>query len=215
MELTIEGLVAVGIAQEVAQQVVQAHKSAIKDKYVPMARFEEVTEERDTARTQVSERDQQISQLSTFQGTAEELAQQVAQLQQENQQKEQEKTEMLQQERRDNAMRQHLIGKVHDVDLVLSQLDTSVIKFDGTTRELKGFNEQVDQLKQSKQFLFVNPTSTTPAGTPGVKIVGTGTPADGITPAEEVADPAAFGKKLAERAATTRSVGMDSNPYFT
>ena len=80
MEMTQESLVAGGLTQEQAKAVLDAHKTALTDKYVPKARLDEATAERDKAKELVKERDTQIAGLKKFEGDATALQTKVAEL---------------------------------------------------------------------------------------------------------------------------------------
>lgn len=71
-----------------------------------------------------------------------------------------------------SAIKLALSNKVHDVDIVTSQLDLDKITVDGD--EVKGLDEQVTALQESKGFLFVESTEPQEPNTPS--ITGPGAP---------------------------------------
>ncbi len=71
-----------------------------------------------------------------------------------------------------SAIKLALANKVHDVDIVTSQLNLDKITVDGD--EVKGLDEQVTALQESKGFLFVESTEPQEPNTPS--ITGPGAP---------------------------------------
>lgn len=106
-----------------------------------------------------------------------------------------------------SALRLALTGKVHDVDMVIGQIDRDKIKVDADGKITEGLDDQVKSLAESKSFLFV-PDSD---GKPHLK---------GVKPGESNpggAEPKAgdYGKNLAEALAKNKQ-GLDEarKSYF-
>lgn len=219
MEMTVESLVAAGFTQEQATQIIAAHKAALAGQYVPKSRFDEVSQ-------QVKDRDQQITELGKFKGTAEELQTKVTELEAKNQQQAQEAAAALIAERKRNALVSQLTGKVHDVDLVLSQIDQEKVSVaeNGT---VIGFEDQLKALKETKGFLFVEKAPAdqqqqSEQGTSweqmlsGIRLQGKIPPEGGETkPDPKKPADVAFGEALAQQMlAAQKQVANGTEHYF-
>lgn len=106
-----------------------------------------------------------------------------------------------------SAMRLDLTGKVHDVDMVIGQIDKSKIKVDADGKITEGLDDQIKTLAESKSFLFV-PDSDGKPNLKGIK-PGEGNPG---TPEPKAGD---YGKNLAESLAKNNQ-GLDEarKSYF-
>ena len=136
MEMTQESLVAAGFTAEQAKQILDAHKASLSGNYIPKARFDEVNTQLATANEQVKERDTQIAGLKKFEGDNAALQQKISDLETANKNKDTEMQNALLSERKTNAAKMKLNGKVHDVDLVLGLIDMEKVSFDKETRIL-------------------------------------------------------------------------------
>lgn len=209
MDMTLESLVAAGFTQEQANNILAAHKAAITGQYVPKARFDEVS-------NSLKERDTQIAGLKQFEGTATELQTKVAELEAANKQKDAEMAKALAAERKRNAMLRQLDGKVHDVDLVLGQIDVEKVSCseDGT---LTGFEDQIKGLREKKGFLFVEETDPQVKETqPGFRVAGQ-TPPDGKDPdsGKKLSEAEALAKQLAQqKLAEQTALQKGAESYF-
>lgn len=166
-----EELIALGtklgieITDALADEIVKLHVSKLDNNYVTKARFDEVNEKNKTLTTQLSERDNSISKLKKdledkpSKEKVDELEKQLAD-------KDKEHELALAQEIKKVKVISEIAGKVHDNDLVISQLnlDEITVTDNGT---MIGLKEQLDALKESKGFLFIDDkVVTTPAGEP-------------------------------------------------
>lgn len=209
MDMTLESLVAAGFTQEQANSILAAHKAAISGNFIPKARFDEVS-------NSLKERDEQIAGLKKFEGTATELQTKVTELEAANKQKDAEMAKALAAERKKNAMLRQLDGKVHDVDLVLGQIDVEKVSCseDGT---LTGFEDQIKSLQEKKGFLFVTETDPQPKDTqPGFRVAGQ-TPPDGKDPTnpQQLSEAETLAKQLAQRKlAEQQALQKGAEAYF-
>jgi hypothetical protein len=212
MEMTLESLMASGLSQDQAKQVLEAHKAAVSGSYVPKARFDEVNTQLTNANAQVKERDTQIAGLKKFEGDNAALQTRISELETANQTKDNEMKAALAKERKSNAMRLSLAGKVHDADLVLSQIDTEKVAV-GDDGKLTGFDEQVKALQESKKFLFVEET---PKANPyaGFRVVGKTPPEGGDNPPAEQNTPEAFGANLAKRKMAAADAAKKAQDHY-
>lgn len=214
MEMTLESLVAAGISQEQAKQILDAHKATIAGNYIPKARFDEVNTQLANANTQLKDRDSQIAGLKKFEGDNEALKQKVTELETANQQKDADMQAALSKERLTNAMKLKLSGKVHDVDMVLAQIDESKVSHD-KDGNLVGFDEQVKTLQESKKFLFVEETPAKGNPYAGFRVSGKTPPEGGENPPKDQNTPESFGASLAKRKiAAAESAKKSQEHYF-
>ena len=81
--MTKEELVSMGLSEEQAGKVLDAHKEELKE-YVPKSRFNEVNEEKKTLKSQLADRDKQLTELKNTAGDNEQLKQKIAELEDTN-----------------------------------------------------------------------------------------------------------------------------------
>ena len=169
-----EALVALGITEEVAQKILALHKGELNGNYIPKTRFDDVNEQLKEARSQITERDNQIAGLKKFEGSNKELTEKVKELQEQNKQKAAEYEKQLKDSKLKNAVKSALGNSVFDSSLVLSLVDLTKVELDDKDEVKSGLKEQVESLKKEKAFLF-KPEG---APKPNIKITGS-EPADG------------------------------------
>ncbi|MBR8722382.1 hypothetical protein IX325_000690 [Fusobacterium necrophorum subsp. funduliforme] len=160
-----EDLLALGLSEELANKVV--------DKYgqlVTKTRLDEVIAERDTLKTQVSERDKQLKELEKAAGDNKELKDQIEKLQKDNKDAADKYAKDLHDLQVNNAVDLAIFGakgKNGKAIKALLDLEKAEIK-DG---KIIGLEEQLAKLKESDGYLFEEaqqPQNTNPAGfTPG------------------------------------------------
>lgn len=160
-----EDLLALGLSEELANKVA--------DKYghlVTKTRLDEVIAERDTLKTQVSERDKQLKELEKAAGDNKELKDQIEKLQKDNKDAADKYAKDLHDLQVNNAVDLAISGakgKNGKAIKALLDLEKAEIK-DG---KIIGLEEQLAKLKESDRYLFEEaqqPQNTNPAGfTPG------------------------------------------------
>lgn len=193
-----EQLVAAGLSEEQAANVLKLYKDTIDGQFIPKHRFDEVNNELKTTKEQLTERDNQIKDLKKFEGDAKALQDKITELEDANKQKDAEYKSSLALERKKNALRTALFedekGKPHDTDLVMSLFNLDNIVFDEATGKItSGYKEQSENIRKEKTFLFEEKPD--PTKNPGWKPKGND-PKDG----EGGAGPdtsEAYGKSLA------------------
>lgn len=203
---TKEELIAMGLTAEQADAVIKAHNDTIKDQFVPKHRFDEVYQENTANKQTIASLNQQITQLGSFQGTAEELQQQINTLTAQNTQMQTQHQQELDQLKLDNAIKFGIASyerKPHDADLVLGKLDRTKLslKEDGT---VEGLKEQLDGIVKNSEFLFA-PVSPAPDPKPAWLPKGDD-PTAGKDPQNVLSAAEQFGAALAKGRA-----GVDSN----
>ena len=187
--MTKEILVKMGLTEEQATKVLEAHGIAINGKYIPKERFDEVNTKVKQLETSVSERDKQLDDLKKSTGDVEALKNQIQTLQNDNKTKEEAYKVELSNLKKNNALELALTGaKVKNSKAIKALLDDGKIKLkdDGT---LEGLSEQLEAIKKSDAYLFEETQTKTPIPkgyVPGV------TP-----PGETVTSPASLGDAVA------------------
>lgn len=152
-----ELLTKAGIPAEQAQTVVDEFPELIKDRYVPVARINELSEEIKSLKGQITDRDKQLKQLKDSAGDNEALKAQIEKLQEDNKTTKADYEGKMQELKFNSALDNALL-KAHalDADLVKVKLNKDEIKLkeDGT---LEGFEKQLGAVKKDYGYLFDNP----------------------------------------------------------
>ena len=175
MEWLKELLQEKGVSSEVVQEVVAAAEEKMKG-FIPKHRFDEVNEAKKQLEAQLAERDRQLAELKKAVGDNEELKKQIEQLQKENKTKEQEYQAKIRDMAVTTAIKLAVAGDAHDPDLVATLIDKSKIEVDEQGQIKSGLDDQLQALRESKGFLFVQKE---PEQQPKFKGVA---PADGREP---------------------------------
>lgn len=203
--MTKEQLLAAGLTEEQATNILKLHKEAIDGNYVAKHRFDEVNTELKTTKEQVIERDKQITELKKFEGDSKALQDKIAELEAANAAKDKEYKANLALERKKNAIKLALLedenGKPHDADMVMGLFNLEQVVIDEATGKItSGYKEQNEAIRKEKAFLFSpkedankggdgKPVGWKPAGTP---------PADGDKGGGGADPSISFGKSLAQ-----------------
>lgn len=171
-----------GYTEEQIKQIEEAYKTKsskeIADKFIPKERFDEVNETAKQRQVEIDKRDKQLEDLGKSAKGNEELTQKIKDLETANAKDKEDFETQLKETKLINALKLEVNGKVKDVDLVLGLLDKSKIELDENGSIKMGFQEQFDDLKSKKDFLFV-PDSDGNAEPPKFKGAK---PANGDTP---------------------------------
>lgn len=189
--MTKEILVKMGLTEEQATKVLEAHGIAINGKYIPKERFDEVNTKVKQLETSVSERDKQLDDLKKSTGDVEALKNQIQTLQNDNKTKEEAYKVELSNLKKNNALELALTGaKVKNSKAIKALLDDGKIKLkdDGT---LEGLSEQLEAIKKSDAYLFEETQTKTPI--PKGYVPAPATPA----PEGTVTSPASLGDAVA------------------
>ena len=203
--MTKEQLLAAGLTEEQATNILKLHKEAIDGNYVPKHRFDEVNTELKATKEQIRERDKQITELKKFEGDSKALQEKITALENENAAKDKEYKANLALERKKNAIKLALLedenGKPYDVDMVMGLFNLEQIVIDEETGKIRsGFKEQNEAIRKEKAFLFSpkedankggdgKPAGWKPTGTP---------PADGDKGGGGADPSVSYGKSLAQ-----------------
>lgn len=194
--MKLEDLIKMGLTEEQAKKVLEAHQAAINGNYVPKATFDAERDKVKAANATIEERDKQITELGKFKGTAEELQTKVTELTIANDTAKAEYETRLKEKEEDFAIRTALADLVHNADDILPRLDKTKLTFtDG--KVTGGLNDQLDAIKKTNPYYFKEQTGGNPGGLPaGFQMFGQ-QPGTGKG-TEALSDEASFGKQLAE-----------------
>ena len=200
--MTKEQLLAAGFTEEQAINILKLYKEAIDGQYVAKHRFDEVNGELKTAKEQVMERDNQITDLKKFEGDTKALQEKITVLETDNATKDKEYQSKLNQERKMNAVKLALLeeesGKPHDADMVMGLFNLEQVTIDETTGKITGgFKEQHENIRKEKAFLFGTKEEPGTDKKPGWKPAGD-PPADGDKGGSGGDPSISYGKSLAQ-----------------
>jgi len=168
--MTKEQLIEMGLTEEQADKVLDAHKEALTG-FIHKARFDEVNETKKELEQQIRERDKQLKELQEKAKGNEELEKTIKELQEANKAtKEQYEAEIK--EMTINSAIQSKLTDAKYPDLLISKFDKSKLSIadDGT---VLGIDEQLTTIKEQYKDLFKpdikgrepNNTGGTPPGT--------------------------------------------------
>lgn len=166
MEWLKELLKNAGIEESKIDSIVTDFNKEVPKYLIPKDKYNELAETKKRLEADLSERDQQLEDLSKSAGLTEELKTQIEQLKQENQAAKEQYEKELQDLTLSSAIKSAISGKVHDEELVLSLFDREKLVIDGD--KIVGLDEQLKELQESKSFLFKSEEQS------GFKIGGNG-----------------------------------------
>lgn len=206
-----EQLKALGLEADVITKVLKIHKDSIDGNYVPKATFEAERENVKTLKTQITERDTQITELTKFKGTNEELQKQLNDYKTKNEELKANSEKEIAKVKKENLLKFELKDQVIDVDDVLPKLNMDNIVFENDTIK-SGLKEQLDDLRKSKPHYFAQQddknknTGWKPFGTP---------PTESGKEPDKVAPDVDFAKQLAQaKNATVQASQKALETYF-
>lgn len=151
--MTIEELMELGLNEEAAKKVLKAHQDMIKDQYIPIARFNEVNSEKKELKTQLDDRDTQLTDLKTKVKGNEELTTKISELETLNTTTKTEYEEKMKVLRKETSVELAIKDeKAKNVKAVKALLDLEKVSLDG--ENLIGLEEQLKTLKESDSYLF-------------------------------------------------------------
>lgn len=154
MALTREFLKELGIEGDNLEKVMSEYGKTHSELTELQSKVTNLTSENEALASKVKERDDSISKLGDEAGTSQKLKDQIAQLQADSKSRDEEWSNKLTKAQTDNAVKLALINaNVHDPNDLMNQLDMSIIKLDDDGK-VKGLDEQVAALKESKAYLF-------------------------------------------------------------
>ena len=218
MDMTKESLTAIGLSEDQADKVMQAHADSIKGKFIPKSRFDEVNEQLKDVKGQVIERDTQIASLKKFQGSADELKAKVTALQEANTKASEEYASKLASVQKTYAVRSAIGTDAQDPDLLLKLIDMDSVSITGDGKAI-GVSEQIDTLRKDRPYLFKAKEAEGTDGTDGAGrggVRGFRPPESAITAAagSKQFDAEKFGSKLAEARNGGMAASKAASDYY-
>ncbi|KRO28460.1 phage scaffolding protein [Lactiplantibacillus fabifermentans] len=176
MALTREFLKELGIEGDNLEKVMSEYGKTHSELTELQSQVTNLTSENEALTSKVKERDESISKLGDEAGTSQKLKDQIAQLQADSKSKDEAWSNKLTKAQTDNAVKLALINaNVHDPNDLMSQLDMSIVKLDDDGK-VKGLDEQVSALKESKAYLFKTDDQTQNNNQPVIKPGAGGNP---------------------------------------
>lgn len=207
-------LIKLGLTDELAQKVVDNFGDVIDGIYVTKERFNEVNNELKSAKDTIKERDTQLEKLQNDNASNEDLKKQIADLKKANADAAKEAENKLNAERKSNAVKLELNGKVHNVSVAMSllKMDDIVMTEDGKVKS--GLNEQLKDLQKSDGYLFITDNGNNGNNPNNTTVVKGASPKNGDqgTPSTDTAD-VAFAKSLASKQNESIKASVE-NVYF-
>lgn len=207
-------LIKLGLTDELAQKVVDNFGDVIDGIYVTKERFNEVNNELKSAKDTIKERDTQLEKLQNDNASNEDLKKQIADLKKANADAAKEAENKLNAERKSNAVKLELSGKVHNVSVAMSllKMDDIVMTEDGKVKS--GLNEQLKDLQKSDGYLFITDNDNNGNNPNNTTVVKGASPKNGDqgTPSTDTAD-VAFAKSLASKQNESIKASAE-NVYF-
>lgn len=152
--MTLEQLTALGVSEDVAKKVIEAHNKAIKDGYVTLDKFNQANGAKEQLEKDLKARDKQLKELGGKAKGNEELEKQIKELQETNKKASADYETKIKDMKLDNAIKLKLKeGNAKYEDLLVSKFDKSklTIKEDGT---VQGLDEQYKVVNESYGDLF-------------------------------------------------------------
>lgn len=151
--MTLEQLMEMGLDEETAKKILKAYQDSLKDRYVPIERFNEVNEEKKELKTQIEDRDKQLKELKIKAAGNEELTTKITELETLNNQTKEEYETKIVALRKETSIELKLKDeKAKNIKAVKALLDLEKVSLDGDN--LIGLDEQLKALKEKESYLF-------------------------------------------------------------
>ncbi len=151
--MTLKELMEMGLDEETAKKVLKAYQDSIKDKYVPIERFNEVNSQTSELKAQIEERDKQLNELKTKAAGNEELTAKITELENLNNTTKEEYEEKITALRKETSIELKLKdARAKNIKAVKALLDLEKVSLDGDN--LIGLDEQLKTLKEKESYLF-------------------------------------------------------------
>lgn len=159
-----EFLKKLGIEDEIIDDIMREHGKTVNRKEIDL---ENATQERDTLKKTLKEREAELTTLEKQSADTTTLQADLSALKEKYEAETKAHEEAMQKLTLDAEIKLALADKVHDIDIVLGQVDRDALKFaDG---KLTGLDDQIKQLQADKAFLFKNPETPSTPQPPNIK----------------------------------------------
>lgn len=205
-----EQLKELGLEGDVITKVLKLHKDSIDGNYVPKATFDAERENAKTLKTQITERDNQITELTKFKGTNEELQKQIEEYKTKNAELQADSEKEIAKLKKENILKFELKDQVVDIDDVIPKLNLENIVFENDQIK-SGLKEQLDDLRKTKPHYFAQQTENQ-KGT-GWQPFGK-TPNDSGTNNEQTSPDVDFAKSLAKARNSSAEVAKKATETY-
>lgn len=151
-----------GVPADKIQAIVDATENQLQESHIPKHKHNEVSESIKQLQKDIKERDKQLNDLKKTAGDNEELNKQIEKLQKDNKAAADKYEADMKTLRTVTAVKQSLIGKVHEnaLESILKELDLSKIELDDNHSIKSGYEEQEKALRDNKGFYFLPEEST-------------------------------------------------------
>lgn len=151
-----------GIDEDHIPKILDEHHDSLKEYKESASKVDDLTTQLNTANEEISNRDKQIEDLKTSNKDDEALQKQLAELEEENNgYAEKLKTNSL-----NSAIQLAVAKDANDPSDVLALLDKEGLELEEDGRTVKGLDDKVKALRESKPYLFEQPKGKT-GRTPG------------------------------------------------
>ena len=151
--MTLEQLLELGLDEETAQKILKTFEDHLKDKYIPIERLDEASNELMELKSQIADRDNQLKELKVKATGNEELTAKITELETLNADTKKDYDLKISELKKDTAIELRLKDeKAKNLIAVRSLLDLSKVSLDGDN--LIGLDEQLQTLKESESYLF-------------------------------------------------------------
>lgn len=164
------------LGEELYKQVIEKagdkHKIAVVSdgNWFPKEKFDQVNQEKNDYKQQVSDRDTQLAELGEKAKGNEKLQAEIDRLKSENETAKNEYQDKLDKQSFDFALKDAIAAnKARNPKAIQALLDMNSIKLDG--EQLLGLNDQIAALKESDPYLFETDDSN-PQNTPQIVVPG-------------------------------------------
>lgn len=173
-----EKLVKIGLTEELAEKVLDNFGDIIDGNYITKERFNEINKEKKLLEDTVAERDKQLQTLKDTKLDKEELERKINELQEANKTAKEEADKTLAAERKTNAIKLELIGKVHNPNVVMNMLNLDSILMDENGKVKSGLKESLKDLQKTDSYLFIEESGNNQVSNADPYVKGA-TPKDG------------------------------------
>lgn len=209
-----EQLIALGLDEESADKVLDAHKKSLAGNYIPKARFDEVNTEYQSTKEALTRRDEQLTELQAAASENKELQTAIEKLKTENKKTSEEADERVKTVQKHGAISMMLADDVHDAQLVMSLLKLDDVQV-SPSGEVAGLKSQLDALREEKPFLFVEKTNEDGAKSGELFFRGS-PPPEGAGGSKKLTPPKAedIGKQIAARRKSAIAAMQSADEYY-
>ncbi|GGJ68411.1 DNA repair exonuclease SbcCD ATPase subunit [Anoxybacillus voinovskiensis] len=146
-----EFLESLGLEKDVIDKIMAEHGKSVE---AQKARVDDLKTSLDDMKKQLEQRDNDLKQLKKQAEGNEELQTKLADLEKRYKDEKAAYEAKIKETQLNSAIKLAINGKVHDADLVASLLDKNTIELD-ENGNIKGLEEQLKTLQETKSFLFV------------------------------------------------------------